>query len=195
MDNFQKAKRILENHGIIAFPTETVCGLGIIYDDEKALHNLDRVKGRPENKPYTLMLSDVEQIEKYAFLSDKAKKIIAKFVPGALTLLLPAKEGLPYWVTRGSNKVGIRISSDELVQNIIRSAGKPLLVPSANRSGEKPCTDMNEVKEIFKDEIGLYFLGVAGMQKPSTIIDLCDNISLIREGDITFKEILEVIGE
>ena len=107
----KKIYEVISNHGVIAFPTETVCGLGIAYDDEIAFEKLNKIKGKRENKPYTLMLDDIKEIETYAFISENAKKIIKAFMPGDITILLKAKENLPFYVTLGSGVVGIRVSS------------------------------------------------------------------------------------
>ena len=194
MDKFIEAKHILENHGVVAFPTETVCGLGVIFDDEIAFEKLNQVKGRPENKPYTLMLSNTQDIDKYAYVDEEVKKVINAFMPGPITLLLKRKADLPFWVTRGSDKIGIRVPDDEVTLKLISTVGKPLLVPSANKSGEKPAMDIDETKKIFGSEVDYYIDGKAGGAKPSTIVDMYDSIKVVRQGDITLEEIMKVIG-
>lgn len=190
-----KIKDVLSNHGVIAFPTETVCGFGIAFDDEIAFNKLNQIKGKRENKPYTLMLGEINDIEKYACINELSKKIINAFMPGDITILLKAKEGLPFYVTLGSGIVGIRVSSHNLTRNIINTFGKPLLVPSLNRSNEPPCLDIEQAKLIFGKEIDLYIDGYAGGKKPSTIIDCCDKVKIIRYGDITKEDIEKVLGE
>ena len=87
-----KAAETLRKHGVIAFPTETVMGLGIAYDDKIAFDRLNKIKGRPENKPYSLMLGRKEDISKYAYVSEDEQRFIDKFLPGPLTILLKKKE-------------------------------------------------------------------------------------------------------
>ena len=106
---FILAKKALDDHGVIAFPTETVMGLAIYFDDEEAYEKLNFIKRRPEDKPYTMMVGDINKIDNYAYLSPKARKIINALMPGSITLLLPAKEGLPTWVTHNSGVLGIRV--------------------------------------------------------------------------------------
>ena len=190
-----KVKDVLSNHGVIAFPTETVCGLGIAYDDVIAFEKLNLIKRKRENKPYTLMLSNVEDISLYACINEAAEKLIQAFMPGDVTLLLKAKDNLPEYVTMGSGVVGVRVSSHELTRKIISTFGKPLLVPSLNRSNEPPCLSIDEAKNIFKDEIDLYIDGVAGGKKPSTIIKCYDKIEIVREGEISQTEINKILGE
>ena len=191
-----KIKSALDNHGIIAFPTETVMGLGIYFDDEIALNKLNKVKGRPEKKPYTLMLSNVDEIGQYAKISEKSSRIIRKFMPGPLTVLLPIKEDLPYWVDYGSGKIGIRVPSYEATLKVLKAAKKGLLVPSANISGNAPALNSNEAKQIFGNSIDLIIEGSSNSGIPSTIIDLTDkDIKIIREGTITKEDILKALEE
>lgn len=185
----KKAKDALLNHKVIAFPTETVCGLGVYFDDEEAYHLLNKIKGRPEDKPYTMMLSDVSEIFKYAHVDKNALKIINAFMPGPITILLKVKDNVPSWVTHNTNKIGIRVPGHFQLQNILRYMGKPLLVPSANKSNCPPLSKMEEVKNIFKKEIEFYFDGDANNEKPSTIVDLCDSMKIIREGQISVDDI------
>ena len=89
---FELAKKALNDSKVIAFPTETVMGLGVFYDDYKAYQLLNEIKGRPENKPYTLMVGDTNDIDKFAYVSLRDKKIISAFMPGSITILLKAKD-------------------------------------------------------------------------------------------------------
>ena len=95
----RKIKKALNKHGIIAFPTETVMGLGVFYDDFEAYEKLNKVKQRREDKPYTMMLGDPKRITKYADVDHNARKLISAFMPGSVTLLLHAKENVPSYVT------------------------------------------------------------------------------------------------
>lgn len=187
------AKDILNNSGVIAFPTETVMGLGVIYDDKKAYEKLNIIKRRPEDKPYTLMLGDVNDISLYAEVSETAKKIINAFMPGSLTILLKVKDNVPSYVTHNTGIIGIRVPSHETALRLLKEVKKPLLVPSANRSGEKPAMSGAEAKEIFKDELDYIIDGKIEGGVPSTIIDLTsDNYKIVREGPIT-KEMIDNI--
>lgn len=189
MENIEylNAKEKLYNHGVICFPTETVMGFGVIFDDEVAYNKLNKVKRRPEDKPYTLMLPSVNDISKYAILNEGIKKIIDAFLPGPLTLLLNVKPGsVPSWVTHDGNVIGIRVSSHKLTSDLIKTVGKPLLVPSANRSGMKPFLDSISVKNEFGNEIDYIINGESGKDLPSTIIDVTGpSFKIIRVGSIT----------
>ena len=188
------AKKALENHGVIAFPTETVMGLAVYFDDYKAYCKLNQVKQRPEDKPYTMMVKSPKEINKYAIVDERAQKIINAFMPGPITLLLPAKEGLPEWVTHGGPTIGIRMPANEIGLALLQVVDKPILVPSANKSGEKPAINSKEVKEIFQNELDFIVEGEANLDKPSTIIDLINSeIKVVRPGPISIDDIKEVL--
>ena len=183
----------LLNGDVVAFPTETVFGLAVVYDNIYAFRRLVDVKKRNPDKPFALMLADVEDIEKYCFLSDNAKKVVEKFMPGEITILVNAKP-LPEHVTLGTNVIGIRIPNDEYVRSLIRKVGKPLLVTSANMSGFPPLTDYKEVEKVFaKEDVSYLVMGECVSETPSTVVDIRDNITVLRQGKITKEEIEESI--
>jgi len=180
---------------IIAFPTETVFGLGVVYDDEEAFNTLVKVKARKNDKPFTLMLDYTRDIEKYAVLNNKIRNLIDVFMPGELTLILEAKPNLPKHVTLGSKYIGVRVSANYQVANLLNLIGKPLLVPSANKRDEKPALTAEEVYKMFNGEIAGILEGKTTSHIPSTIVKVSDKIELVREGSIPFNLIKEVWEE
>lgn len=188
------AKEALLNHGVVAFPTETVMGLGCIYDDFDAYTRLNEIKRRPEDKPYTLMLKNKHEINKYAAVDKRIQSIIDAFVPGSITLLLPLKDGtVPEYVTHGMPILGVRVPENDESLAILAAVGKPLLVPSANRSGEAPALTSDEVRKIFGDEVDFIFDGEAKKNRPSTIVDLTkETPKVVREGPISEEQILKI---
>ena len=189
-----EAKRVLENSGVIAFPTETVFGFGVYFDDINAYNLLNQIKRRPEDKPYTMMLSNKEEIEKYAYLTPRDKKIIGAFIPGPITVLLKAKEIVPNHVTHGTGIIGLRVPDMKNIQDLLAFLGKPLLVPSANRSGEKPFLTKEEVRKEFGEEIGYIYPENALGLAPSTIIDLTgDDVKIVREGPLSLEDIRRIL--
>lgn len=191
---FALAKEKLNNHQVIAFPTETVFGLGVYYDDEDAYNLLNKIKRRREDKPYTLMLHDINQINKYAYIDEKMIKALSKFMPGPLTVLLKSKENVPGYVTHNTGIIGVRIPENKEALDLLRYLEKPLLVPSANRAGEKPAMNDEEVRQIFQDEIKVIIPGKAIGGLPSTIIDLTgEEIKLIRQGPISLEDIKKAL--
>ena len=189
------ALEALNNHQVIAFPTETVFGLGVFYDHKEAYELLNKIKNRREDKPYTMMLDDVNKINEYAFIEDKYLPIINKYMPGSLTILVRAKANVPAYVTHDTGVLGIRIPSNKEALELLRFVKKPLLVPSANKADQKPALSVEEVKAIFKDEINVIVPGEIGSGEPSTIIDLTgDEIRLIRKGPIPLEELNQLIN-
>lgn len=191
-----EASNILLNGDVLAFPTETVFGLGVIYDSFEAFNKLVEVKNRPADKPFTLMCSDVLQIERVAIINEKARTIINKLMPGELTLLLTPKDDIFPWISLNTKKIGVRIPNHKYALNLIKAVNKPLLVPSANPSNEPPALDYIDALKYFDGKIGGIVQSESKRQKPSTIVDLTDdNITIIREGNITLDMILRVLED
>lgn len=193
---YKIAKEVLDNSGIIAFPTETVMGLGVYFNDYVAYKFLNKVKERPEDKPYTLMLSSIDEISKYAYVDKRAEKIINRFMPGEITILLKNKEIVPSYVTHNTGVIGIRVPNHKLLLDFLSYLKTPLLVPSANKSGNKPAMTIEEVKEIFHDDVGFVFNGQALGGVPSTLVDLTNKeVKIYREGNIKASDILSALKE
>lgn len=192
----KELKEALLNGGVVAFPTETVMGLGVVFDNYEAYKKLNQLKGRPEDKPYTMMLGDVEDIQKFAYVDERAKKIIDNFMPGPLTILLQARENVPSWVTHNTGVIGIRVPAFDILLDILKYVNKPLLVPSANPSGLPPAKNIDKVLVYFNNSLDyIYYHNSAG-GSPSTIIDLTGpSVKLIREGEVSLDVILNQIGE
>ena len=191
-----KAAELLKKGEVIAFPTETVYGLGVVYDNKEAYDKLVKVKRRPPMKPFTLMLADVEDVEKYAELNDVAKALVKNFMPGQFTMITTAKPGLPSWCISEIGRVGIRIADYDLIRELIRKTGKPLLVPSANRSGEEPGTTAQQVIEAFGDEFPAVIDGKTVSNLPSTVVMVEEQYThVFREGAIKLEDIKKVISK
>ena len=191
---FEQAKSALNNHQVIAFPTETVFGLGVYYDDEEAYHLLNTIKRRREDKPYTLMLSDIKDINKYAYIKESELNVLKKFIPGPITLLLKCKDNVPGYVTHNTGVIGVRIPENKEALELLKYLEKPLLVPSANRADQKPAMNDQEVKAIFNDEVAVIIPGQSIGGLPSTIIDLTgEEIKLIRQGPISLEDIKKAL--
>lgn len=197
LNEFQQAKEALYKHGVIAFPTETVMGLGVLYNDRIAYDKLNKIKRRPEDKPYTLMVKDVNDISEYALIDDRTQRVIDAFMPGSITILVPVKgDAVPEYVTHGTGIIGIRVPENKEALEVLKEAKLPLLVPSANRSGEKPALSDKEVKEIFSDEVDYVVSGQAKLAKPSTIVSLVNGeVKVLREGPISEEKILKIYNK
>ena len=196
MNKYKKAVIALNSHGVIAFPTETVMGLGVYFDDQIAYEKLNALKERKPNKPYTLMLYDPYVISFYAEVDQRAVKLINKFMPGPITLLLKVKGKVPRWVTHGTGVIGIRVPNNKKALDLLYNLEKPLLVPSANKADQPPCTNSKEVKEVFGDLVDYVIKGKSGGSKSSTIVDLTGpEVKIIREGVLPKEEIFKALEE
>ena len=185
---------LLKEGKVVAFPTDTVYGLAVIYDDEKALEALKKSKGRPENKPIPTMVSSVSQLKEIA-CTNKTIDIIAKYLmPGALTIICKKQDRLPAYLTNGMDTIGIRMPNDDFILHLIDLCEKPLLVTSANLSGEKPGKTHEEVLEQLDGRIDAIVTGAAEGSMASTIVDVTsEDLKIIREGIISKKQILDVL--
>ncbi|MEG0265789.1 MAG: L-threonylcarbamoyladenylate synthase [Erysipelotrichaceae bacterium] len=189
----EKVVSVLKDGLVVAFPTDTVFGLGVIYDDENALKRLKEAKGRDENKPIPTMVASIEQIEKIAEVSDVAKRLIKAFMPGAFTIILNKKDNVPEYATNGFSTIGIRMPKDEFVLSLINACGKAMLVTSANISGEASTSNDQDALKQLDGRIDGIVLGNSGGDQASTIVDATDaTIKIIRTGAIS-KEMIESV--
>lgn len=185
-------KKALYKNEVIAFPTETVYGLGCLSSNEIAFNNLVKIKNRVPNKPFTMMISRVDMIKNYCELNELALKIAKKYMPGSITLLVKRKNNIPSYLYLESDYIGFRIPKNKDLIELIEFVGEPLLVPSANKSNEKPCLKAQEVYDVFNNEIPLIIKKDDDLidDVPSTILQIDgNNIKLIREGKLKLEEI------
>lgn len=177
------------NNKVVAFPTETVYGLGVIYNDFEAFNKLIEAKNRQPDKPFTLMLGKKEDVYKYANINKKTLRIIDNFLPGEITILVKPKDDLYPWVTLKSKYIGIRVPNSKEVCDMINRVGEPMLVSSANISSEPVCNNFEEVYNTFSGKIPLIVKGKTCSNVPSTIVICDEELVLVREGKISFEEI------
>lgn len=190
-NDIAKAANLLKEGKLVGFPTETVYGVGCIYDSLDAYNNLNKLKRRNPDKPYTLMLGDVNDINKYANISKDTLEFIKKYLPGSVTFLLPVQPGLPTYLSK-DNIIGIRIPSNIEALSLLKQVNKPLLVPSLNRSGESPIKDKEEIIKLFNNELDALIVGDILDNIPSTIVYINNkDIKVIREGKIPSKDIIK----
>ncbi len=183
----------IKNGKVVAFPTETVYGLGVKFGSVEALDLLMEAKNRDYSKAITLMVANKQEIENYAYVSHDAKKIISRFMPGMLTLVFKKKEDVDSKMTNGKETIGIRIPDNDFVLSLLKEAG-PMLVTSANLSNHPNTTSTKEVLEQLDGRIDLIVDGETNDSIASTVIDVSGkDIKILREGKITQKQIEEVI--
>lgn len=186
--------KTLINGGLVAFPTDTVFGLACIVDKE-AIAKVYEAKGRSFDKPLPMMCDSLEMIQDVAFVSEKAKKIIASFVPGPLTLIFEKKDSVQDYVTMGKKTIGIRVPDDGFILDLIHMIGMPLLVTSANVSGEGSLLKWEDVLSCMDHKIDAIVCEDARGESASTIIDVTgEDIKVLRQGPLSLEKIMEVLS-
>lgn len=181
---------LLKDGGLLAMPTDTVFGLASMMD-EKAIKRVYEVKGRSFDKPLPMMCCSKVMIDSVAYINKDADKIIDRFMPGALTIVFKKKEEVPAYVTMGRDTIGIRMPDDEFILDLIEKLGKPLMVTSANISGNGSLISWKDVCSCMKGKIEGIICEDARGDIASTIIDVSEDLKLLREGPLSIEEIKE----
>lgn len=170
-----EAFEVIENGGVIAYPTEAVFGLGCDPDNEQAIEKLLKVKKRPWEKGLILVASEFSQLSPYldaTQLTQKQLEFAFSKWPGPFTFIMPIKAGTSKLLSGTFNSLAVRVSSHPGIQQICNQLGKPLVSTSANLSGQEPALNVAEVIEQFEHSIEAVITGELGSEsKPSTIID------------------------
>lgn len=186
---------------IILYPTETLYALGVNALDEKSYRELFTLKGRDASKVATWLVRDVNDIEEYAEMSNEAKKIAGRFLPGALTLILPTKEDVSPEVTAEDGTIGFRISSDPIAVQVIEAFmhenNAPLTCTSANVSGSPTFQTVEEILQQFGAQADMITQIIDdGPRKglASTIVKVVGkDVTVLREGEISEADIMDVV--
>lgn len=196
VNEYKKIVEDLLNGEVVGFPTETVYGLAIIFDDKSSFDKLYEIKNRSITKPISMMVSNRNIIEQVAYVNKIQQKVIDNLMPGALTIILNAKEDLPEHVTFNYPTVGVRIPTNEVALKILKEVNKPLLVTSANISNEPSLIKYEDVYKKFNGKIASLIKQDAINGIASSVVDLTTSpIKVLREGPVSLNDILKVIGE
>lgn len=188
----EQAVECLKMGGVAAFPTDTVYGLGVVYDELEALKRLKLSKGRPEEKPIPMMIGSKEQLEHVAFTNEKVERLIEAFMPGGFTIILKKKACVNDEVTNGFDTIALRMPDDAFILEMIRRIGKPLLVTSANLSGQPTGIYFDDVKKDFDGRIDMIIKGECKGSVSSTIVDATgDELKIVRQGPIDQEDIIK----
>lgn len=181
----EEAVAAVRSGRVVGTPTDTVYGLAVDPFDEAAVVRLHELKGRPEGKPFALLVGSVGAVGGVARLDGRTRRLADRYWPGPLTIVLPALMTLPPWIGDTSRRtVGVRMP-DHRVSLALLSAAGPLVVSSANRSGEAPALDSVEAKETFGDEVAVYLPGRCPGGVASTVVDATGGrLRLVRSGPL-----------
>lgn len=197
-ENLKEAGKILSSGGLVAFPTETVYGLGANAFCPTAVKNIFKAKGRPSDNPLIVHICDKNMIDELVLdKTNAAKLLIEKFMPGPITLIMKKSEKIDDVVSAGLKTVAVRFPENKTALKLIEYAGVPVAAPSANLSGKPSPTEARHVIDDMTGRIDCIIDGgacFAGVE--STVVDVTDEIPVIlRPGIITLEDLREVISE
>lgn len=195
---YNLAGRILKDGGLVAFPTETVYGLGADALDSKASGKIYAAKGRPSDNPLIVHIADKKDLYKLSCdVNDNAVKITSAFWPGPLTIILKKSDIVPYSITGGLETVAIRMPSHPVASRLIRQSGLFIAAPSANTSGKPSPTKAEHVISDLSGKIDMIIEDdTVDIGVESTIVDLSEEVpTILRPGFITQKMLEDVLGE
>ena len=194
-NSISKASSFIKKGEVAAFPTETVYGLGTNAYDEKAVRKIFKAKGRPADNPLIVHIANKKEIEVLAReISDTAKKIIKKFFPGPIAVILKKNEIVPDIVTAGLDTIAVRMPSSKIAKEFIKVCGVPVAAPSANLSGSPSPTGFVHVLQDFNRKIPCILIGPnAKYGLESTVVDCSGkNPVILRPGVVTLEQLRKV---
>lgn len=189
----RRAGEIIRSGGLVVFPTETVFGLGANALDSDAAEKIYKAKGRPSDNPLIIHIADPSDAARYCETTELFDRLAARFMPGPLTVVLPAKPVIPKTVTAGLPTVAVRCPSHPVAHALIEASGVPIAAPSANLSGSPSPTTYAHVREDMDGRVDMILGGECMIGVESTIVRLdgLDALTLLRPGGITPEELGE----
>ena len=196
-EELAEAAQILRDGGLVAFPTETVYGLGANALDEAAAKKIYAAKGRPSDNPLIAHISCLEELKPLvAYIPETGRKLAEAYWPGPLTMVFPKSDIVPYGTTGGLDTVAVRMPSDPVANRLIRLAAVPVAAPSANTSGRPSPTTAQHVWQDMEGKIEMILDGgPVGIGVESTIVDVSGDVpTLLRPGAITMEMLRETVG-
>lgn len=198
VEALQEAAQLLSDGGLVAFPTETVYGLGADARNEEAVARIFEAKGRPKSHPLIMHLAHVSWFSQVVDpVTPELQALVDRFWPGPLTLIVPRNSEVPYWVTGGLETVGLRIPDHPVAQKLLEMFDGPVAAPSANRFGRVSPTCAEHVLEELEGRVDAV---VDGGSSPvgleSTILDCTgEKFRILRPGFVTYQALEEILGD
>ena len=183
------AAYVMRNGGIVVYPTETSYGLGVVAKDRKAVKRLRKAKRMPNNKPISIIVNSLENAKKFGKIGRNAVRLVKKFMPGPLTIVVPKKKSLPNELSKKT--VAFRISAHKFAHELCKEMKTAITATSANLHKEEACFSAEEAERVMGNRISI-IIDAGNLRKisPSTIFDTV-NGSVIRQGPIAEREIFK----
>lgn len=195
-NNIEMASKVIQNGGLVLFPTETVYGIGANALDDDAVRKIFIAKGRAQDNPLILHISDMEMLEKIAEnISELEYQLMDTFWPGPFTIVLNKKQGIANVATCGGDTVGVRMPSNKIAHDLIKKANLPIAAPSANISGKPSGTNLKDIIEELRNKVD-YILdgGESDIGLESTVVRVINGeVKILRPGKITREDIEKVV--
>lgn len=185
--SFDKAVRILKNGGIVIFPTDTAFGIGCRINDADAVQRLLNLRKRAQDKAVPILCSSVRMVKEYVEpLDSDVRKLMEKYWPGGLTIVLKCKKGkISSLIRGGGDTIGVRIPAHQTVRELIKKVGVPILGPSANFAGGKTPFLMSDLDPNLVQKVDFVLPGRCKLKNPSTVLDVSQRPwRVIREGAV-----------
>jgi L-threonylcarbamoyladenylate synthase len=197
LENLSAAVQVLKGGDVIVFPTETLYGLGADALNDAAVEKVFQLKGRDPRNPIPVLVADQEMLHTLvAKIPTVAQKLMDRYWPGPLTLVLPGRKNIPKPLCNPTGGIAVRISSQPIAALLIKGLGRPLTATSANPSGKEPARTLQEAKTYFADRVELFVDGGTLTSKSgSTVVEVIeDNVKVVREGEISASELQRFLG-
>ena len=196
-NNIKRAGELLRAGEVVAFPTETVYGLGADATNEIAVKKVFTAKGRPADNPLIMTVADAQQLDDFVVISEAARQLMATFWPGSLTIILPIQpQKVAMIVTGGLQTVAFRLPNNDVARAMIRDAGVPIVGPSANTSGKPSPTTAQHVWHDMNGKIAAVVDdGPTQIGVESTVIDMSAKVpTILRPGAVTQQQLQDALG-
>jgi len=189
--------KIINEGGVIIYPTDTVYGIGTSALNPQGILKIFKIKKRPLNEALPIAVSGIDMADELAFIPEKARELIGRFWPGALTIILRKKPIVPFEATGGRNYVGLRAPNHAVPIAIIKKSGLPLIATSANKhDGASPVTAGEALRQVGENVDLCLDAGRTEIQRPSTVLDLTKSPPVVlRIGSISVVAIKKILGE
>ena len=182
----KEIKNVLDNDGLIIFPTDTVCGIACNSFSDKGIYKLYKAKNRDFNNPIGVLTDSIDKIKLVTSSINKTEeKLINKYFPGNLTIVFNKNDNVSSLLTSNKNTIGIRIPNNDIALQILKNYPYPLATTSVNISGKKEGNKIEDFIDEFKDKVDIIIDGGKTLEKPSTIVRVEeDNIKILRQGNL-----------
>jgi L-threonylcarbamoyladenylate synthase len=197
VEGISAAVAALKRGEVIAFPTETLYGLGADALNPAAVEKVFQLKGRDAASPIPILIADRAMLlNMVSEVPPLAEELIARFWPGPLTIVLPARHNVPRPLVNPAGAIGVRISSQPIAAELVQALGHPLTATSANPSGKPPARTAQAARESFSGQIDIFIDGgKLTSETGSTVVEVVgDRLKIIRKGEIDKSQIAEVLG-